>query len=71
MGGPWFVFGHYIMLTKWKPNFWPSSNPFSSILVRVRFPQLPVEYFNELALFDIAKMIGTPIKVDFATDFVS
>jgi len=71
IGGHWFVFGYYFMLTKWKPNFRPSHNPFSSMLVWVRFPKLPVEYFNRLALFDIAKLVGTPIKVDFATDSVS
>ena len=71
LGGPWFLFGHYLMLTRWQPNFRPSANPFSSMLVWVRFPELPVEYFHKQALFEIAKLVGLPIKVDLATDSVS
>lgn len=71
LGGPWFLFGHYLMLTKWKPNFRPSQNPFSTIIVWVRFPELPIEYFHKTALFEIAKFIGAPTKVYFATDSVS
>ena len=59
------------MLTSWKPNFRPSQNPFSTMFVWVRFPELPVKYFHKLALFDIAKLVGLPVKVDFATDSVS
>ncbi|KAJ8438785.1 LOW QUALITY PROTEIN: hypothetical protein Cgig2_009903 [Carnegiea gigantea] len=70
-GGPWFLFSHYLMLTPWKPNFHPSQNPFSSMIVWVRFPDPSVECFNKLALFDIAQLLGKPIKVDFATDLVS
>lgn len=27
-GGPWFILDHYLMITKWRPNFRPSSNSF-------------------------------------------
>jgi len=30
-----------------------------------------MEYFNKLALFDIVKLVGKPIKVDFGTDSIS
>ena len=43
----------------------------SSLIVWVRFLELPIEYFNKLALFDVAKLVGIPIKGDFATDSVS
>ena len=32
---------------------------------------LPVEYFHKLALFDVGKLVGISVKVDFATDSVS
>lgn len=70
-GGPWFILDHYLMLTTWKPNFRPSMNPFSKMIVWIRFPELPVEYFNKLALFSIAKVAGRPIRVDYATDQMS
>ena len=49
--GLWFLFGHYLMLTKWKPNFRPLTNPFKSMPMSVRFPKLPMEYYDKSALF--------------------
>lgn len=69
-GGPWFILDHYLMLTKWKPNFRPSSNPFETISIWIRFPELPVEYYNKDALFEIAQKAGKPIRVDYATDHI-
>lgn len=67
-GGPWFVLDHYLVLTKWNPNFRPSSNPFNSQAAWIRFRELSVEYYDKEALFQIAKAAGKPIKVDFATN---
>ena len=41
------------------------------MLAWVHFLELPIEYFNRLTLFDVAKLVGTSIKVDFITDFVT
>ena len=60
------------MISRWrKPNFRPSSNPFSSILVWVQFPELRIEYFNKLTVFGITKLVGIPVKVNFAIDSIS
>lgn len=32
-GGPWFVQDHYLMLTRWVPNFRPSMNPFEMLTI--------------------------------------
>lgn len=32
-GGSWFILDHYLMSTKWKPNFRPSVNPFEKMVV--------------------------------------
>ena len=70
-GGPWFILDHYLMLTTWKPSFRSSMNPFSKLIAWIRFPELPVEYLNKHALFNIAKVAGRPIRVDYATDQIS
>lgn len=67
-GGPWFILNHYLMLTKWKPDFRPSQSAFDKIMVWIRFPELPLEYYDKTALFAIAEKVGKPIKVDYATD---
>uniref|UniRef100_A0A803M5D4 DUF4283 domain-containing protein n=1 Tax=Chenopodium quinoa TaxID=63459 RepID=A0A803M5D4_CHEQI len=69
--GPWFIIDHYLMITKWKPNFRPSMNPFDRMIVWIRFPELPVEYYDKEALFDIAKLAGNPLRVDYATDHLT
>lgn len=70
-GGPWFILNHYLMLTPWKPDFRPSQSSFDKIMAWIRFPELPLEYYEKDALFTIAKKVGKPIKVDFATDTVA
>lgn len=39
--------------------------------VWVRIEELSVEYYDKEALFEIAKLIGKPIQVDYATDKVT
>ena len=66
------LFGsHYLMLTRWKPNFGASTNDFPNISVSIRLPELPIEYYEKEALFAIAKKVGKPIKVDYNTDKVT
>lgn len=70
-GGPWFILNQYLMLTKWKPDFRPSSSTFDKIMVWIRLPELPLDYYEKDALFAIAEKVGKPIKVDYATDTVA
>ncbi|XP_056691326.1 uncharacterized protein [Spinacia oleracea] len=70
-GGPWFIMDHYLMMTTWKPNFRPSINSFDNMSVWIRIEELPVEYYDKEALFEISKIIGKPIRVDYATDKVT
>lgn len=37
------------------------------LLVWVRFPSIPIEYFDEDFLMKIAKQIGRPVKMDTTT----
>ncbi|GMP60749.1 hypothetical protein CsSME_00023486 [Camellia sinensis var. sinensis] len=66
-GGPWVILDHCLTVRKWKADFKPSVAEDISTAVWVRFPQLPIEYYNEKVLFHIAKLIGKPIKVDLNT----
>lgn len=63
-GGPWFIMDHYLMLTTWKPNFRPSINNFDNMSAWVRIDELPVEYYDKEALFEISRHIEKPIRVD-------
>ena len=45
-GGPWIVFNHYLTVKPWKPKFDPSHDSLQNLLVWVRIPCLPIEYFD-------------------------
>lgn len=63
-GGPWLLMGHYLMISKWKPNFKPGDEEVHSTLVWICFPTLPLEMFDDNHLFHIGNAVGKTIKVD-------
>ena len=65
--GPWIIMNHYLTVRKWEPNFKPSEAREVTTAVWLRLPELPIEYYEEKALFQIAKRLGKPIKIDFNT----
>lgn len=67
LNGPWVINDHYLHLRRWEPNFVAKSARIESLLVWVRFPILPVEYFNEYWLMRAGNRIGRTVKVDRTT----
>lgn len=63
-GGPWLILGHYLTLTKWRPNFQPSAMEVQTTLEWVRFPTLPLENFDDQSLLRIGNAVGKAIRVD-------
>lgn len=70
-GGPWYVLDHHLMLANWQPNFRPTHNPLNRLITWIHFSELPVEYYDKSALFNIVSNVGNPIRVDFATNQLS
>ncbi|KAL7163813.1 hypothetical protein ACSBR2_039852 [Camellia fascicularis] len=66
-GGPWVIMDHYLTVRRWEPNFKPSEAFETTTAVWVRFPELPIEYYQDKVLFAIAKTIGKPLKIDWTT----
>ncbi|KAI8027770.1 Uncharacterized protein LOK49_LG02G01142 [Camellia lanceoleosa] len=66
-GGPWVILDHYLTVRKWKPDFKASEAFETTTAVWVRFPELPIEYFQEKVLYTIAKQLGRPLKIDLTT----
>lgn len=63
-GGPWIILGHYLTVTKWRPNFRPSLQQIHTTFIWVRFRELPLEIFDEETLADMSDLIGRTVKVD-------
>lgn len=51
----------------WRPNFRPSFELIHKTMVWVRFPELPLELFDEEVLYAMGNTIGRTIKVDAMT----
>ncbi|KAJ7976148.1 reverse transcriptase [Quillaja saponaria] len=55
-------------MQKWKPDFDPSFGKINRTAVWLRFPSLPIEYFNSRALVEAGNLIGKLIKCDKTTE---
>lgn len=65
--GLWFIFGHFLSVQKWEPNFLASEARVSQTVVWIRLPQLPTEFYNGLILKKIGNKIGRLLKIDACT----
>ncbi|XP_061999165.1 uncharacterized protein LOC133716473 [Rosa rugosa] len=54
----------FLILIKWKPGFSPSSYKNSFSQVWVRFWDLGFDYWEQQTLFEIARRVGMPLKID-------
>lgn len=66
-GGPWRMFGSYLMVQAWNPQFDPLRDDIVTTPVWVRLSNLPVNFYHRAILMGIARGLGEPIKVDLTT----
>lgn len=65
--GPWFLYGYYLSIQKWIPNFIPTKAILLESVVWVRLPHLPTEYYDGALVHRIGNSIGTLLKIDACT----
>lgn len=63
----WMIADHYLTIQKWRPDFDPEEEDIRRVAVWVRFPGLPIEYYDELFLCRLGDRIGKTIQVDTTT----
>ncbi|KAL2236232.1 UNVERIFIED_CONTAM: hypothetical protein Sindi_1355400 [Sesamum indicum] len=66
----WHIDGFPMRTFKWTPSFWPQQES-SLAPIWIRFPTLPAHLFHKDALYAIASLVGTPLKLDEPTMFQS
>ncbi|KAE8681196.1 hypothetical protein F3Y22_tig00111338pilonHSYRG00169 [Hibiscus syriacus] len=69
--GPWKIMDHYLTVQKWKPNFIAEEALIPSTTVWIHIPGPRMEYFDERVLVNIGKLVGSPLKVDCRTAWVT
>ncbi|KAK8521568.1 hypothetical protein V6N12_031462 [Hibiscus sabdariffa] len=66
--GPWTIFGYYLTIEPWSPNFSTSQLHPRKIVAWVRLPGLPVTLYKRNIISKIGESIGPVIKIDFQTE---
>ncbi|XP_023638089.1 uncharacterized protein LOC17885862 [Capsella rubella] len=66
-GGPWKVFGSYLMVQDWSPDFDPMRDEITTTPVWVRLSNIPMLFYHRQILMGIAEGLGKPLKVDLTT----
>lgn len=51
-GGPWIIADHYLAVTTWFHNFDPETYSISKLAVWVRFPNMPMEYYDPFGFWE-------------------
>ncbi|OMP01056.1 hypothetical protein CCACVL1_03183 [Corchorus capsularis] len=69
--GPWTIFGHYLTVRSWVPDFHPSDAVINFTTVWVQFPALPIEYYNPRILMALGNSVGKAVRADFNTKYAS
>ena len=66
-GGPWFVGEHFLAIKPWEPYFRASGDNLTSVAVWVRFPELPIEFFDLEVPKEIGSAVGPVLRIDSYT----
>ncbi|XP_010445325.1 PREDICTED: uncharacterized protein LOC104727972 [Camelina sativa] len=66
-GGPWRMFGSYLLVQAWTPEFDPLRDEISTTLVWIRLTNIPLNFYHKNILFGVTRGLGNPIRVDGTT----
>ncbi|CAN0917044.1 hypothetical protein LINGRAHAP2_LOCUS30064 [Linum grandiflorum] len=66
-GGPWMILGHYLTVFAWDAQFRISDALPQKMVVWIRFPRLPYQYYNQDVLEGLGNLVGKYVRVDNRT----
>ena len=66
-GGLWFIKEHFLAIKPWEPYFKASKATFSLVAVWMKFPELPIEFYDSSVLQEISSTIGLVLRIDSYT----
>ncbi|KAL4378119.1 hypothetical protein GQ457_02G027990 [Hibiscus cannabinus] len=67
-GGPWVLFGHYLVVEPWTVDFSTSQSHPNRVLAWIRLTGLPVTLYQRSKITAIGECIGPVIKIDYQTE---
>lgn len=66
--GPWVIFGHYLSVQPWTPDFSPQTHTINQVMGWVRLPRLPVHYYDKRIIRTLGQALGEVLRVDYHTE---
>ncbi|CAN0856754.1 hypothetical protein LINGRAHAP2_LOCUS6578 [Linum grandiflorum] len=66
-GGPWIILDHYLAVFTWDPQFRVSVDLSQKMVVWIRFPRLPYQYYHSDVLSGLGDLIGKTVRFDSRT----
>ncbi|KAK8993152.1 hypothetical protein V6N11_033256 [Hibiscus sabdariffa] len=67
--GPWTIFGHYLTVQQWSPDFSTITPYPTRVMVWIRLPGLPVPLYKKSIIEAIGESIGPMIKLDYQKEW--
>ncbi|CAN0908429.1 hypothetical protein LINGRAHAP2_LOCUS25280 [Linum grandiflorum] len=67
LGGPWMILDHYLVVHSWDPSFRITPDLPPKMVVWVRFPKLPYQYYQRDIFVGLGNLIGRFIRIDTPT----
>ncbi|CAN0837370.1 hypothetical protein LINGRAHAP2_LOCUS1784 [Linum grandiflorum] len=61
------ILDHYLVVHSWDPSFRASCNLPPKMVVWVRFPRLPYQYYHEDVLKGLGNLVGRTVRMDNRT----
>lgn len=55
------IMEHYLIVKEWRQNFDPHTDKTENVIVSVKLPDPPIEYYDHSFLFKVGGKIGNPI----------
>ncbi|KAK9030375.1 hypothetical protein V6N11_031802 [Hibiscus sabdariffa] len=66
--GPWTIFGHYLTVEPWSPDFSPSQPYPSKVIAWIRLPDLPTTLYKRSLIDEIDNCIDHVVRIDYQTE---
>ncbi|XVF34102.1 hypothetical protein REPUB_Repub18cG0028400 [Reevesia pubescens] len=67
MEGPWVIANHYLIVRRYNPGFRSEEATINSVAAWIRFPGIPLEYYDNEIINKIGYIIGKTLMIDRTT----
>ncbi|XVE99570.1 hypothetical protein REPUB_Repub03eG0210600 [Reevesia pubescens] len=69
--GPWLIADHYLTIRRWTPEFRLEEATIDSVAAWIRFPGMPLKYYDNTILRCLGDEIGRSVRIDRTTSNMS